>query len=109
MIPEVGQFALIMALLLALAQATIPMIDLGVLLLLANPEQHRALLADPSLLPTALEEVLRIAPHSEAWAPRYAKTDLDVAGVAIQAGWVAGDSEVSISSEVSGRPLITGR
>lgn len=78
--------ALTMMMVFAGHEATIPMIDLGVLLILANPDQHRALLADPSLLPTALDEVLRIAPHSEGWAPRYAKTDLEVAGVTIRAG-----------------------
>ena len=67
-------------------EATIPMIDLGVLLLLAHPEQHHALLAAPSLLPTALDEILRIAPHSEGWALRYAKTDFTVSGVTIRAG-----------------------
>jgi cytochrome P450 len=77
---------LVMMMVFAGHEATIPMIDLGVLLLLANPEQHRELLADPSLLPTTLDEILRIAPHSQGWAPRYAKTDLEVGGVTIRAG-----------------------
>lgn len=67
-------------------EATIPMIDLGVLLLLTHPEQHRALLEDPSLLPTALDEILRASPHSVGWAPRYAKEDFEVEGVTIRAG-----------------------
>lgn len=67
-------------------EATIPMIDIGVALLLSNPEQHRELLQDMSLLPSALDEILRIAPHSEGWAPRYAKQDIEVAGVQIRAG-----------------------
>ncbi|CAL9653405.1 Pentalenolactone synthase [Streptomyces sp. enrichment culture] len=67
-------------------EATIPMIDIGVLMLLAHPEAHRELLDDMSLLPTALDEILRIAPHSEGWAPRYAKQDLDIGGVRVKAG-----------------------
>jgi pentalenolactone synthase len=29
---------------------------------------------------------VRIAPHSEGWAPRYAKQDLDIGGVRVKAG-----------------------
>ncbi|MFE0802401.1 cytochrome P450 [Streptomyces sp. NPDC058812] len=67
-------------------EATIPMIDIGVLLLLAHPEAHRELLDDMTLLPSALDEILRIAPHSEGWSPRYAKQDLDIGGVRVKAG-----------------------
>ncbi|WND33511.1 cytochrome P450 [Streptomyces sp. BB1-1-1] len=67
-------------------EATIPMIDIGVLMLLAHPEAHHELLDDMTLLPSALDEILRIAPHSEGWAPRYAKQDLDIGGVRVKAG-----------------------
>ncbi|MGA8543792.1 MAG: cytochrome P450 [Mycobacterium sp.] len=62
-----------------------PHIGLGVLLLLANPEQWRALARDPTLASCAVEETLRAA-RSSVIFPRYARTDLEITGVTIQAG-----------------------
>jgi pentalenolactone synthase len=59
-----------------------------VLLLLSNPEQWQALLDDPSLVPGAVEETLRMSmpnPHNGGM-PRYAVTDFEIDGVTIRTG-----------------------
>jgi cytochrome P450 len=63
----------------------VPHIGLGALLLLANPEQWRALGHDPALASNAVEETLRADPSSVVF-PRYARTDLELDGVTIKAG-----------------------
>ncbi len=61
--------------------STIRQIDYGILLITQNPG-HRAAVADPVLLPKAVEEVLRMAgAHSLA---RYASENIEMAGVTIQ-------------------------
>jgi cytochrome P450 len=67
-------------------ETTVARIDRGVLLLLANPDQHRALLDDPGLLPGAVEEILRAAAFPWGAVPRYAREDIDVGGVTVRAG-----------------------
>lgn len=67
-------------------ETTVARIDRGVLLLLANPDQHKALLADPALLPGTIEEILRAAAFPWGALPRYARVDIDVGGVTIRAG-----------------------
>jgi cytochrome P450 monooxygenase len=42
--------------------------------------------ADPDLLRTAVEEVLRMGKTGESLLPRYAREDIDIAGVTIRAG-----------------------
>ncbi|WP_433177682.1 cytochrome P450 [Actinoallomurus sp. CA-150999] len=62
-------------------------ISLGVVTLLEHPEQLAALRADPSLLPSAAEELVRF--HSvQDWVSfdRMAEDDLDIGGVRIRAG-----------------------
>jgi len=59
---------------------------LGTLLLLTNPEQWQALAHDPALASNAVEETLRAARWGEGVFPRYARTDLEIDGVAIKAG-----------------------
>ena len=61
---------------------------LGTLLLLTTPGQWRALLENPALIPDAVEELLRAAPFGDSVGgiPRYARADLKIDGVAIQAG-----------------------
>ena len=66
-------------------ETTVVHIGLGALLLLANPEQWRALVDDPALASNAVEETLRAKPRTSAM-PRYARTDLEVGGVTIKAG-----------------------
>jgi len=67
-------------------ETTVVRIDVGTLLLLAHPDQREALLADASLLPTAVEEILRLSDTGGSGVPRYAKADLEVAGARIGAG-----------------------
>ena len=67
-------------------ETTVARIDAGALLLLAHPQQREALLADPSLLPTAVEEILRLSDTGGSGVPRYAKADLEVGGVHIREG-----------------------
>lgn len=74
------------ALLFAGHETTVARIDYGTLLLLTHPDQCDAIRRDPELVEGAVEEILRIAvPHSSG-LPRYAKDDIDVAGVTIRAG-----------------------
>jgi pentalenolactone synthase len=69
---------------------TVVAIGYGILLLLTNPDQHRAVLDDPTKLPAAIEECLRVGnvgvnPGGNG-IPTYARSDIDIAGVRIQAG-----------------------
>jgi pentalenolactone synthase len=56
------------------------------LVLLANPEQWRALTDNPALASNAVEETLRASHTANSVLVRYARTDLEVAGVTIKAG-----------------------
>jgi cytochrome P450 len=70
---------------------TVVAIGYGALLLLTNPDQHRALRDDPALVPDAVEESLRIGnvgvnTGGGNGIPTYARADIDLAGVRIRAG-----------------------
>jgi pentalenolactone synthase len=67
-------------------ETTVGRIDLGTLLLLASPDQLELLRADPSLVPVAVEEIVRLAGGSGAGLPRYARTDIEIGGVRIERG-----------------------
>jgi cytochrome P450 len=67
-------------------ETTVTRIDTGVLLLLRNPEQRAALLAEPGRVAAAVEEVLRATASAGTGLPRYAAEDLAVDGVRIAAG-----------------------
>jgi cytochrome P450 len=67
-------------------ETTVVRIDMGILLLLAHPDQREALLRDPALLPTAVEEILRLSDTGGSGVPRYARSDLEIAGASIRAG-----------------------
>lgn len=75
-----------MAVLFAGHETTVVRIGLGVMALLGNREQWQALVADPSLVPAAVEEILRAPGNGNGGMPRYARTDVDVGGVTIRAG-----------------------
>ncbi|MFD7288756.1 cytochrome P450 [Streptomyces sp. NPDC059863] len=69
-------------------ETTVARIGTCVSLLLANPEQWQALLHDPSRIPGAVEETLRMSmpnPHNGGM-PRYALTDFEIDGVTIRTG-----------------------
>ena len=69
-------------------ETTVVRIDLGTLLLLANPGQYSALAADPGLAVGAVEEILRLGMGGggSGGLLRYARTDLEVGGVRVAAG-----------------------
>ncbi|NNH72649.1 cytochrome P450 [Nocardia uniformis] len=75
-----------MALLFAGHETTVVQIGLGALLLLTHPEQWQALVADPTLAPTAVEEILRAPGRGGGGIPRYARTDFTIAETTIRAG-----------------------
>src|SRR5664280_2750635 len=61
-------------------------IDVGAPLLMAHPDQARALGRDAGLVAGAFEEILRMAVPSGGGLPRYAHADFDLAGVRIHSG-----------------------
>jgi cytochrome P450 len=75
-----------MFLLFAGHETTVVAVGMGVLWLLANPEQWQALVADPARVDAAVEEILRAPRLGGGGIPRYARTDLDIAGVPVRAG-----------------------
>jgi pentalenolactone synthase len=75
-----------MFLLFAGHETTVVQIGFTALLLMANPEQWRALVDDPDLVPNAVEETLRTSRRAGGAMVRYARTDLDIDGVAVKAG-----------------------
>ncbi|SEK27178.1 cytochrome P450 [Nonomuraea pusilla] len=75
-----------MNLLFAGHETTVVRIGLGALHLLAHPGQWRALRDDPALLPGAIEEIMRAPQAGSGGIPRYARTDLEIAGVRVRAG-----------------------
>jgi cytochrome P450 len=82
-----GQISLLAAMLLfAGHETTVARIDFGTLLLLLNPAEREAVRTDPTLMPGAVEEVLRVVTTGGGLITRYTRTDLDVSGVRIPAG-----------------------
>lgn len=67
-------------------ETTVVRIDLGTLLLLANPDQRVALLHDRSLLTSAVEEILRASTTGGGGLPRYPRADIEIGGVTLGAG-----------------------
>lgn len=74
-----------MAMLVAGTDTTTNVISLGTLALLDNPEQWEALRDDLSLVPAAVEEILRYVSLVEAFA-RVAVEDIDLGGHVIKEG-----------------------
>jgi pentalenolactone synthase len=75
-----------MALLFAGHETTVVQLGMGALLLLTNPDQWQALLADPGSVPAAVEEILRAPNRGGGGIPRYARTDFEIDGVTVRAG-----------------------
>ncbi|MEO3805242.1 cytochrome P450 [Nonomuraea sp. B1E8] len=75
-----------MFLLFAGHETTVTAIGKGVLWLLAGPGQWQALVNDPSRIDAAVEEILRAPGLGGGGIPRYAREDLDIAGVRVRAG-----------------------
>jgi cytochrome P450 len=75
-----------MSLLFAGHETTVVAIGMGAVQLLTNPAQWQALLADPTRISRAVEEILRAEGLGGGGIPRYARTDLEIAGVGVRAG-----------------------
>jgi cytochrome P450 len=83
-----GQELLAMTFLLLIAGyvTTVSLIGNGTLALLRNPDQLDRLRADPSLVPQAVEELLRFDGPVNPGVTRYALEDLEIGGVRIPRG-----------------------
>ena len=78
--------AMIFLLLVAGHETTVNLIATGTLALLTHPSELSRLRSDPSLLPGAVEELLRYANPLNHATDRYATEPLEVGGVMIPAG-----------------------
>jgi cytochrome P450 PksS len=78
--------AMILLLLVAGHETTVNLIGNGVLALLEHPEQLERLRTDPTLIRSAVEELLQYDPPVPVASERYAREDLSLAGVAIGRG-----------------------
>lgn len=78
--------AMVFLLLSAGHETTVNLIGNGVLALLQHPEQMELLKQTPSLLPTAIEELLRYLGPVPAAAQRRAREDVELDGKLIQKG-----------------------
>ncbi|SCL17277.1 cytochrome P450 [Micromonospora inyonensis] len=68
-------------------ETTVNQIPNLVYVLLTNPEQWARLCAEPGLVPSAVEELMRFVPLGATAAfPRYAIEDVEVGGVLVRAG-----------------------
>jgi cytochrome P450 len=67
-------------------ETTANMLSLGTFTLLTHPEQYAQVKADPSLLPGAVEELLRYLTIIQFGVSRGALEDVELAGVTIKAG-----------------------
>jgi cytochrome P450 len=81
---EIAMMAMFM--LFAGHETTVVAIGMGALCLLTNPGQRQALIDDPGLVTSAVEEMLRAPGTGGGGIPRYARTDLRIGDVTVQAG-----------------------
>jgi cytochrome P450 PksS len=78
--------AMVAILLIAGYETTVNLIATGTLLLLTNPDQLDRLRQDPELVGPAVEELLRLGSPVDVATERYAREDVEVAGVSIPRG-----------------------
>ncbi len=67
-------------------ETTVELIGNGIYQLLTHPDQRDRLLAEPDLIPAAVEELLRFDPSLHLAIPMTAQEDLELGGVRIRAG-----------------------
>ena len=79
-------YSMVVLLIVAGHETTVSLITNAVLGLLSNPDQLEALRADPSLLPSAVEELLRYDSPVERGITRWAATDVELGGQLISRG-----------------------
>ncbi len=78
--------SLVQLLIFAGHETTSTLISVGTLMLFDHPDQLEKLKADHSLVPSAVEELLRFHGPSTIAGPRYAKMDLELGGQQIKKG-----------------------
>lgn len=78
--------SLIVLLLTAGHETTVNLVGTGTLALLRHPDQLARLRDDPGLAPTAVEELLRFVSPAETATERYAREDMEIAGVPVPRG-----------------------
>ena len=83
---EAELFGTVVLLIVAGHETTVGLIGNAVVSLLANPDQLELVRADPSLLPGAVEEVLRYEGPVERTLNRWAATDVELGGQTIRRG-----------------------
>ncbi|GAB4192045.1 MAG: cytochrome P450 [Roseiflexaceae bacterium] len=78
--------SMVILLLIAGHETTVNLIGNGTLALLRNPEQRERLQADPGLIKTAVEELLRYESPVEMTPERFAAEDVEIGGTVIPRG-----------------------
>ncbi len=86
MLSEIELVSMLWLLIYAGYETTVNLIGNGVLALLQHPEQLRALQQDLSLLPAAVEEILRYTTPVLLSTPRFAREDIALRGEVIRQG-----------------------
>jgi len=81
--------AMIFLLLIAGHETTVNLIGSGTLALLEHPDQLEMLRNEPGLIKTAVEELLRYVCPVEMATERYAREDIEIAGITIPRGELA--------------------
>jgi cytochrome P450 len=79
-------FSMILLLIVVGYETSVNLVGNGTLALLQHPSAWQQLQADPSLLPSAVEEMLRYDCPVERAPMRYAAEDVELAGVTIRRG-----------------------
>jgi pentalenolactone synthase len=85
-VPDDTIAGLSMGVLFAGGETTVAAIGFGALALLSEPGQWQSLVNDPSLVPAAVDEMLRMPGDSGGGIIRYARTDMDIGGTRIKLG-----------------------
>ena len=67
-------------------ETTVNLIGNGTFALLTHPEQHERLRAEPSLIPTAVEEMLRFSSPAQVIQVRHVVEDCELGGHALKTG-----------------------
>ena len=93
--------AMVLLLLVAGHETTVNLIGSGMLALLEHPEQMEKLRHDPSLIKSAVEELLRFTSPVELATERYAREDVTIGGVTIRRGEMAFVSLASANRDAS--------
>lgn len=78
--------AMVFLLITAGHETTATLLSNGMLALLEHPEQMRLIQADPTLLPAAIEELLRYTAPVSLSSPRWASADIPLHGQVIRKG-----------------------